>query len=462
MIVANWFQGARAALVAIVLFMNGASTALAQSFVPLATNPAGDYGGIPYQEHFGLFVGTTAKGDFIMPYQIFAPADPLEGNGIVLFEPPHFFYGPTIGRDFFLGRETLFSRGFSHASVGFSELQYNILAPIPGLRISSKPAEMCDPVTMPGCTAVRDVEILKQFNEALTDDPYAVSVLGPLSARYAYGSSQTAEAMLEMMYGSNIEGLFDFTLLHLTVWQPKFPTFPTGLPEPGVIPDDFVPVDGVGRVVFVNAEGDQLISQSQELRAAVGHPDYRLYEVAGAPHFSSTYLPPAPGTEFLNPLDTAPVARAAFIAGHRWVAKGQEPPPDALLAPADAGQSDPVYDDPSFCGGVTGIARDANGNALGGVRLPELATGQGSYIACTPFPTAAGLPLLGLFVDLTCAPAPGSDGDEPRFRNHGAYVNVFARQAALLVEQGYLLPEEAQRMVESAGESEIGKPRSCN
>lgn len=462
MIAAKLLRGASAALAALALSAFVASAALAQVFIPLATNPAGEYGGITYQEHFGLFAGSTAKGGFVMPYQIFAPADPAEGNGIVLVEPPHFAYGPTLGRDVTIGRDTLFSRGFSHASVGFSELQFNILAPIPGLLIAGEPAELCDPVSMPGCTAVRDVEILKQFNEALTYDPHAVSVLGPLSARYAFGSSQSAEVLLELMYGLGLEGQFDLTLLHLTVWQPNFPTFPTGVPEPGVIPDDFVPVDGVGHVIFVNAEGDQLIGQSEALRAAVGHPDYRLYEVAGAPHFSSVYLPQGPGIEFLNPLDAAPVTRAAFIAGHHWAAEGMTPPPNAVLAAAPPGQSDPVYDDPSFCGGVTGIARDANGNAVGGVKLPEVFAGRGTYIACTDSPTVIGLPLLGLFVDLACEPAPGSDNEEPRFRNHGNYVNTIARQAALLVRQGYLLAEDAERMVTAASESAIGKPASCD
>jgi hypothetical protein len=462
MIVKKPLRSARATFLTLAAWLSIASTALAQNFIPIAANPAGNHGGIEYVEHFGLFAGTTAKGDFVMPYQIYAPANPSQGNGVLLFEPPHFVYGPAIGRDATLGRELLFSNGFAHASVGFSELLLNILAPIPGLVIAGGPAELCDPVSMPGCTAVRDIEILKQFNNALASDSYAISILGPLSARYAFGSSQSAETLLELIYGPGIEGLFDFTILYLTLWQPKFPTFPTGAPEPGVIPEDFVPADGIGRVILVNAEGDQLISDAQELRSAVGHPDYRLYEVAGAPHLSSNYLPPAPGIEFLNPLDAASVARAAFVAGHRWVAEDLVPPPDVLLAPAPPGQSDPIYEDPSFCGGETGIARDANGNALGGVKLPDVAAGRGTYIACTSSPTALGLPLLGLFVDRACEPAPGAVGDRARFRNHGAYVSAVARQAGLLVQQGYLLAEDADRMVDIAGESQIGKPDSCD
>ena len=435
------------------------SSAHAQNFLPLTTNPAGEYGGTPYTVHFGLFMGTTAKGDFIMPYQIFAPTNPDDGNGVVLFEPSHWAYGPAIGRDVFLGRELLFSRGFSHASVGFSELQFNILAPIPGLMIAGAPATQCDPYVVPGCTAIRDVEIIKQFNVALTTDPDAQSILGSITSRYAYGSSQTSEVLLEMMYGSEIEGLFDFMLLTLTLWELKIPTPATGQVEPGVIPEEFTPVNDVGKVMFVNSEGDLMIANSKELRAAAGHPDYRLYEVAGAPHFASIYLTPQP--PILNPLDAAPVARAAFIAGHHWVSEGVDPPPDALLAPTPNGQVDPVHADSALCGPITEIARDVNGNALGGVKLPELAAGRGTYVACTEAASILGLPLLGLFDDLACEPASSSDGDQPRFRNHGAYIKAIARQASLLVQQRYLLPEDAEIMVENAGQSDVGKPHTC-
>lgn len=448
----TWVAGAT-----LTLFLS--SPALAQSFLPLESTDAGQYGGIPYKQHFGLFMGTTAKGDFIMPYQIYAPANPDDGNGAVLFEPSHWAYGPAIGRDVFLGRDLLFTRGFSHASVGFSELQFNILAPIPGLMIAGTPATQCDPYVVPDCTAIRDVEIIKQFNEALKTDPDAQSILGPISNQYAYGSSQTSDVLLEMMYGSEIEGLFDLMLLTLIPWELKIPVPATGQAEPGVIPEEFVPVDDIGKVMFVNSEGDLMIANSQELRAAVGHPDYRLYEVAGAPHFSSIYLTPKP--PILNPLDAAPVARAAFIAGHHWVTQGVEPPPDALLAPAPDGQIDPVHANSALCGPITGIARDVNGNALGGVKLPELAAGRGTYVACTEAVSILGLPLLGLFDDLACEPAAGSDSDTPRFRNHGAYVNAIARQAASLVQQGYLLPEDAESMAKAASESEVGKPRSC-
>ena len=425
------------------------SGAQASTLIPWSTSAAGEYGGIEYLEHFGVFAGTTAKGDFVMPYRLISPASPGDGNGAVLVEPPHFAFG-SIGLDVFLGRDIVLGQGFSHASVGFSELVLNILAPIPGLMIAGEPAFLCDRGSDPTCTAVRDVEIIKQFAEALTHDTWAQSVLGDVTARHAYGASQTAEVLNEMMYGSDIEGLFDFILLMLNVWQLEAPVSEIGRPEPGVIPEEYVPIDGIGKVITVNAEGDQFFSGAEQIRNGLAHPDYRLYEVAGAPHFASIYLPKGfPGLETLNPLDVGPVGRAAFLAGHRWATEGVKPPQSAIL--------DGVED---------GIARDADGNALGGVQLPEIAIGRGQYVGwidlLLPLPGGDFLPLLGLFQDLACEPAAGSSRDNPRFRNHGSYVSAYAHQANQLVQQGYLLPEDAERMIDAAGDSSIGKPRSCD
>lgn len=436
-------------LLLVTACLAGVHGAQAAEFRPMFSSPAGEHGGIEFVEHFGLFAGTTAKGDFIMPYQIIAPANPDEGNGAVLIEPPHFVYG-AIGLDGFLGDDVVLGRGFSHAMVGYSEFLLNILAPLPGLEIAGEPAFLCNPATDPACTATRDVEIIKQFAQALADDTYAQSVLGEVTARHAYGASQSAATLNEMMYGSDIEGLFDFILLMLNVYKLEAPLASAGRPEPGVIPEEYVPIDGIGKVITVNAEGDQFFSSAEDVRNGIVNTNYRVYEVAGAPHFASIYLPPGfPGLETLNPLDVGPVGRAAFVAGHRWATEGVTPPDNAILIGAE-----------------NDIARDGDGNALGGVQLPEVAIGRGQYIGWIPLPLplpgGSALPLLGAFQDLVCAPAAGSASASPRFPNHGSYVNAYARQANQLVRQGYLLAEDAGRMVDAAGDSAIGKPGSCD
>jgi hypothetical protein len=412
---------------------------------PISSTAAGSYGGIEYVRHTGRFSGVTAQGFYYVPYEIWAPANATERNGTVVIEPPHFFYGATAGRDELIGRDVLFGQGFAHASVGFSPFLMNIL----------------DPTAMDVVIGGRDVAIVKQFSEALAADPVARDLLGPLAARYAFGASQSAEVLLELMYGPGAEGLFDLTLLSVTAWRVDSP--PTWFPPvPDALPDDFVPVDGVGKVLLVNAEGDQLFSQSEELRAAVDHPDYRLYEVAGAAHLPLPLTDPLRG--LYNPLGTwgeFDVTRAVFVAGHRWVQAGEAPPPNTLLDAAPAGQIDPVY------GVVTGIARDANLNALGGVRYPDVEVGRALFIASdldegVPVPGLDDLTgLVGNYFDLACVPAPGDASQKPRFRNHGDYVNQVARQTSRLVAQRFLLPEDGERLVQIAAQSQVGRPGSC-
>ena len=318
-------------LLLITGWLAGSQAVQAAEFRHMFTVSAGEHGGIEFVEHFGVFAGTTAKGDFAMPYRIIAPADTSEGNGAVLIEPPHFIFGD-IGLGGFLGEDVVLGRGFSHAMVGFSELLLNILAPIPGLEIAGEPAFLCNPGGDPNCTATRDIEIIKQFAEALVDDPYAQSVLGDVTARHAYGASQSAATLNEMMYGLGIEGVFDFILLSLNVWQQEsseeFPPCVTGCLDTSVIPDVYVPLDGIGKVITVNAEGDQFFSAAEDVRNGIVNSNYRVYEVAGTPHFPAVYLPP-PLSDLYNPLDLAPVIRAAFVAGHRWATQGASPPNNA-------------------------------------------------------------------------------------------------------------------------------------
>src|SRR5205085_1434537 len=86
---------------------------------PPHVTAAGTFGGIAYVQYDGLFEGQTSTGAYRVPYRITAPADPRRGNGTVLVEPPHAAIGTGM-LDFYLGRSLLFTRGFAHASVGWS------------------------------------------------------------------------------------------------------------------------------------------------------------------------------------------------------------------------------------------------------------------------------------------------------------------------------------------------------
>lgn len=424
----------------------GSDRAQAAGFEDVSAVPFGTFDGVDYLLYSGRFVGETSKGAYRMPFEIVAPADPAEGNGRVLFEPPHFLYG-AAARIGVIGPELLFGRGFSHASVGFGDWGFNRLdLAAPDLLIAGAPAGLVPPLDS-STPVIIDIEILDQFTEALTADPIATGMLGDVSQLHAYGVSQTAQAMLELMYLHDVSGRFDFTLLHVVVWN-----WPFARPEFAPLPVPFVPFDGSEKTIFVETEGDQLISQSVVIRGALAYPQYRVYEVAGSAHLPLSGPVPGLPLEF-NSLDHLLVARAAFFAGDDWAAKGIDPPPSVTLGLDASGGPDPVYGFP------TGIARDANGNATGGVRLPSLAVGAAQYIASLP--AFLGVPAPDLFfslsgaqVDLTCTPP-------TRFRNHGQYVRAFAQAANDLRRQRFLLPSDAEALKDAAAESSIGKPGAC-
>ena len=416
----------------------------AGTLVETVSEPFGTFNGVDYVRHTGRFVGKTPKGEFRVPFEIVAPADSREGNRTVVFEPPHFIFG-TAGRDATLGHDLLFGRRFSHASVGFSNEGYNLLDPTVGDAVIAGHSVLANvPVAGELPPFPRDVEILKQFAEALVDDPTAAQALGRLKRRYAYGVSQSAEAMYELFYGPGAAGIFDVSVLYVPLWRPAFAR-PDVL---ATLPDEFTPLPDIGKVMLVSAEGDLLISRSLQLRNAAPHPNYRVYEVAGAPHLAQDVVVDNVRT---NPLDLAPVVRAAFVAGHRWQVWNHRPPQSRLLAPAGDGEIDPVYMVP------TGIGRDPNGNAAGGVRFPDVANGRALHIASAlDVEVIPGLPgLIGLWFDLACAPV-------PLFDSHRDYVRSVWRYTLTLLWQRLILPVDANALIQEALASDVGKPGSCS
>jgi len=206
---------------------------------------------------------------------------------------------------------------------------------------------------------------------------------------------------------------------------------------------------------------------------------YRSYEIAGAQHFSwaTTTVNGQPGAAILlpaladsvaelaaisgvpadydlpildafdcvethplictNPLDWNPIVRALLVAMDKWLMDGTSPPPSIWLLPTE-GQA--RYGDASIKG-------DAVGNALGGIRLPDVEVGRGRFYAVSPDSPPAGEDILaGGYVDR-----------HDRFRNHGSYVSAFTLQADLLVDAGFLLPDDRDALIGSAARSLVGK-----
>jgi len=386
----------------------------------------GTFNGVAYTQYNGQFVGTTA-GDYAVGFEIVAPTDPTRGNGITVVETMHVM-GATVGRDAYFTPAFFYNRGFTYAGIWWH------------------PAEV-DPFA--GYSAEEANQILHNFGLALRQDPAMRKMVGPVKYLYAYGASKATEPLLTLV-ASPAATLYDLTLLVVPSW-------PGGTLELAFT---------ANRTMAFNVEGDRLMStlSGEHVEALRGSSDtYRSYEVAGGAHMPD--LPwvrtasPAYGTtsEGTSPLDWTPVLRALFIAGHRWVTEGVVPPASTYLYDAPFGQVDPLYASVYGMDLVTGINRDAMGNALGGIRLPDLAIGRGVYIPNDPA-SFFGMGLFGAFLDKQCEPM--ADGSPP-FASHADYVAQVTAQIQALASQGFLLTEDAEHLIAQASASNVGDPAAC-
>lgn len=182
---------------------------------------------------------------------------------------------------------------------------------------------------------------------------------------------------------------------------------------------------------------------------------FRLWEVAGTAH-ADTYTivvgatdlgdspdaanllvtsMPLPGFSCKTPINSGPqhfVLNAALAALNQWVRHGTPPPqaPRLEVVPPR-------------------IVRDSNGNALGGIRTPQMdvpiaalsGEGQTGSIFCLLFGTTKpfdAATLAALYPD------------------HNAYVSAFDASTDQAASAGFILPPDAQLMKAAAAASDVG------
>jgi len=268
-----------------------------------------------------------------------------------------------------------------------------------------------------------------------------VDITGDFNKLYSIGFSNSSDPLHQLLLDPLGQDLFDLSMLLTTVW-PANDNEPFAL-LPADLTASLLPDESVGRVMVLQSEADVILFNGAVQRDDGAHPNYRSYEVAGGQHIQgSASFSEETGLEFL------PVIRALFITGDRWVTAGSQPPASLFLEAVPADEIDPVYERP------TGIARDENLNAKGGIRLPDVVLGRNQFIATN----VDGFILVGKAVDLACEPLP--DG-RARFADHDIYVTRFVQETARLVDEGFLLPDDAYRMIVAAGASNVGMSGSC-
>jgi hypothetical protein len=385
-----------------------------------------------------MFQGVASSGNgYRVPCQIIAPAVPENGSGLLLFD---WLNRTTIftpfGREMPIGRfgltdDFLFGMGASYATVRCDPA---------GIGKAWSDGQL-DTSTEFILSAGDEFDIVVDFVKALDTDPVADFLVGPIDRMAAFGYSASGVRLRGLLRLDMGSGLFDFSLVGGAgsgfgfpagndirfTWQEK--------PPPA----------GAGLEIDFNTESE-VVDGDRAANARHDDPNYREYEFAGCPHVPRdvALLLGLQDADTANPAESAPFARALFVAGNAWVS-GVEPPPTMWLgAPKDST-----------------ITRDAKNNALvqyvggkplntTGYRLPEVAVGQNQYIVYDPAyddGTLAGLlrAVAGGYVDLTGT-----------FTSHADYVKAITNQARTLQALGYLLKRDANAIIQAASSSGIG------
>ena len=220
-------------------------------------------------------------------------------------------------------------------------------------------------------------------------------------------------------------------------------------PLVGVL-DGFLPFIDFGRIVPFASDRDGVRSRSgAAIRAdldvpvivvnseteltsyyPVREPDsagFRLWEVPGTSHVSVP-RPVEPSVGGSNWLSYSPVYNAAIRHLHHWIKDGVEPPkmPRVEMVTGAPGPE---------------VVRDEHGNALGGIRLPDLEV-----------PTAAhsgfGTQREGSRFAFLYGNATDFDGKQlaALYPSSSHYVDAWNAALDRLIEQGMVLPEDAPAM----------------
>jgi hypothetical protein len=209
---------------------------------------------------------------------------------------------------------------------------------------------------------------------------------------------------------------------------------------------------------------------------AVITDNVRIYLLAGTQHGEAAFPPtPGNGQQLANPTPQVAVMHALLRAAHRWMSEGVAPPPsrypmlaDRTLVPLNmlAFPSLPGVSDPRTIEGPgTGVPGrmtplpflvprvDADGNDLGGIRVPDLAVPLATVTGWNfraPRVGNAGTiyALLGSYLPFAVTRAERDARSDPRpsieerYAGKNVYLQKIREAAAALIRDRYLLAED--------------------
>jgi hypothetical protein len=250
------------------------------------------------------------------------------------------------------------------------------------------------------------------------------------------------------------------------------------------------------KIFYTNSSGEYwgggraaaLIHTTLDGREDAKVPDnVRIYLFAGTQHVPGGYLPSqGEGAQKPNGNEYSWAQRALLVAMDRWVRDGVDTPASAhprlsdgtlvplpkIKFPAIPSVRSPLTIPAGYRADLTGphsehplpmlvTQVDNDGNELAGIRLPNVAVPLATYTGWTFRSPSIGqpgelLPLTGSFIPFPMTKAAREQTNDPRlsieerYQSRAQYQEQVTDAATKLVAQGYLLNDDAPRVVERA------------
>lgn len=399
----------------------------------------------PYREVEAQLRGTAPGGAYSVPVTIAFPKKASDHNGFTVVDVDNTI---TVGNKDFPGggafpmarasmaEEFLFGRGNAHVGVIWEKFAVETL----GNGTIAAPSD--------AWTIIRDTATF-----ARNPAKYLPSEAGsapPSGKVVAYGFSQTGEVLrgwyFNHMNTQTGKPVFDGALIGGADGSCYGMEKRDDLPCAG-------PLDDGGKVVAFLTETDAELGGDAERG---DNPNYRVVETAGVSHIPASLFDfRSKGFPQQNPVSYVPPVRAALVNLQEWV-NGREPPPSVAIALSDAPAKNL-----ECCGAVKEAKRDADGNAVGGVRLPHMTSvlndGKkagaplGQYTGVADDEANLFFTIAGVF-----KPFP-PDKLKAVYPTRAAYTEAVTASANDLVAKRYILPEDAEVYIDAAKHSDIGQ-----
>lgn len=220
----------------------------------------------------------------------------------------------------------------------------------------------------------------------------------------------------------------------------------------------------------------------------------RSYFFAGTQHGPASFPPtaPSPGVPLANPVNAERIVRVLRLAMHRWVTEDKAPPPsvypkisDGTLVPVSqvrfpampgipsprSATGGPRLRNPQLPQGAGEGAElpllvpqvDADGNDLGGIRMPDISVPLGTYTGWVFRHGATGVPnelvpLQGSWILFAATRAQREQSGDPRpalderYPAKDAYLARVSESLRTLVDQGFIQSEDLDPLQRQAAD----------